>query len=71
MSAEQGRWLTEYFSPWLLRLGYETQESLRAALAVPLRSDRIATAPNFTGNFGVPATNQNGVFMMSSGRTGN
>jgi hypothetical protein len=28
-SLDQARWLTEYFSPWLLQLGYETQESLR------------------------------------------
>ena len=27
-SAEQGRWLTEYFASWLLKLGYETPASL-------------------------------------------
>jgi hypothetical protein len=31
-AADQGRWLTEYFSPWLLQLGYETQPSLRKIL---------------------------------------
>jgi hypothetical protein len=27
-TADQGRWITEYFSPWLVQLGYETAESL-------------------------------------------
>ena len=45
-SAEQGRWLTEYFSKWLLQLGYETQDSLRAMLAAPLRSERIEAGAN-------------------------
>jgi hypothetical protein len=31
LSADQGRWLTEYFSSWLLNLGYETHDSLREA----------------------------------------
>jgi len=30
-SAEQGRWLTEYFSNWLIQLGYETPQSISAA----------------------------------------
>ena len=32
LSADQGRWLTEYFGSWLLKLGYETHESLRDAV---------------------------------------
>ncbi len=28
---EQGRWLTEYFSRWLVQLGYETTQSITAA----------------------------------------
>jgi hypothetical protein len=31
-SADQASWLTEYFSPWLLQLGYETRDSLRSML---------------------------------------
>lgn len=30
-TAEQGRWLTEYFSNWLIQLGYETPQSISAA----------------------------------------
>lgn len=33
LSPEQGCWLTEYFSSWLINLGYETQESLREILS--------------------------------------
>lgn len=33
LSASQGRWLTEFFASWLLNLGYETQESLKAILS--------------------------------------
>ena len=30
---EQGRWLTEYFSKWLLQLGYETPQSISTAIS--------------------------------------
>ncbi len=30
-TAEQGRWLTEFFSNWLVQLGYETPQTISAA----------------------------------------
>jgi len=48
-SPAQGRWLTEYFSPWLLQLGYETQQSLRDILARPAPNEMPMTVPASTG----------------------
>ncbi len=67
LSADQARWLTEYFAHWLLQLGYETQDSLKAILATPRRSDRV---PQSTANTVVPANNLTGVFSMGAARSG-
>jgi hypothetical protein len=59
LSADQGRWLTEYFSRWLLLLGYETQESLRTALRVPVSSEPMQ---NSSPQYAMAAGGVNGTF---------
>jgi len=39
---EQGRWLTEYFSNWLLLLGYENPHSISAATSRPIGGNTFA-----------------------------
>jgi hypothetical protein len=54
LSADQGRYLSELFAPWLLKWGYETQASLKQLMVgsssyweVPASTDRlIAPTPN-------------------------
>jgi len=44
-SFDQALWLTEYFSSWLLQLGYETQQSLHAAITSRAPVASVTTPP--------------------------
>lgn len=54
LSFEQAVYLTEYFAPWLLQLGYETPDSLRAMLSTPSANRRTAAPINSGPINGVP-----------------
>jgi hypothetical protein len=54
LSPEQGRWLSEYFSTWLLNLGYETQESLQEILSKK-NVNRMPGQPVAAGAFAMGA----------------
>jgi len=49
LSADQGRYLTEYFAPWLLKWGYESHATINAILSSQASPDCLGSAWLGTG----------------------
>ncbi len=57
LSPDQGAALTETFKPWLIKLGYETETSIRHQLAaIPPERTAFATAPLTPRPHSLPGT---------------